>query len=131
LPEVHEYRGAKMDWLAHGFEYEGDADLVGRHLHTDVQTCHLEERVGAVAERVGDATLCAAVSKDGVVLGALGTRELHEQADHLVATVARRAPSTVRPSEERSALEERMLRKNVAAVLVTDPTGHLLGRFER
>jgi hypothetical protein len=51
--EVHHYAGGKMDWLGRGEPYEGDADLIARHLDAAV-TCRPEDPVSAVRQRARD-----------------------------------------------------------------------------
>jgi len=128
--EVYDYVGGKTDWLAHGLTYEGEAELVGRHLH-DVPTCTPDERIGAVAARPQIDSLCVVVGPGRVVLGTLDRHALTVDGDAVVAAVGRYGPTTVRPSEERSALEDRMEAKDVDHILVTDPAGRLLGAFRR
>ena len=127
---MYDYVGGKTDWLAHGLPYEGEADLVGRHVH-DVPTCTPDERIGAVTARVGDEGLCVVVGPDRIVLGTLDGHALTADGDAVATEVARYGPTTFRPSEERGALEERIDAKNVERILVTDPAGRLLGVFQR
>jgi CBS domain-containing protein len=126
---VADYAGGKMDWLAHGLPYEGEADLVGRHLRA-VPTCRPEELLANVARRVEGSPLCAVVSDDGIVIGVLDGHALAHHRDDRAGDVAPFGPTTVRPSEERRELEERMASKHVDRLLVTDPGGHLLGVYE-
>src|SRR5438876_1070365 len=50
-----------MDWLARGRDYEGDADLVSRHLNRDVARCSPTASVDDVR---------AHVERDGICIGA-------------------------------------------------------------
>jgi len=101
---AYDYAGGKMDWLAHGLPYEGTADFVSRHL--------------ADASAMGVVT-----TPGGVVAGVRDGDGEHGGVKY--------GPTTVRPSEERSALDERMARRHVDRILVTDPEGRLLGAYER
>src|SRR5436305_15338508 len=83
--DVYDYAAGKMDWLAHGLPNEGDADLVGRHVQ-DVPTCAADERVDAVAARVGDG-FCVVIGPGRVVLGTLTEHQLAEDRDANVARV--------------------------------------------
>jgi hypothetical protein len=123
-----------MDWLAHGRPYDGAADLVSRHLITP-DTCTLEETVAEVRGRLAVATgeaLDAVVVADGIVVGSLRITEGDDAPSDgaTVEAAMRFGASTVRPSEERAALEERMRERGTPRVIVTDPTGHLVGAFE-
>lgn len=128
--EVFDYAGGKLDWLAHGLDYDGDADLVGRHL-ADVATGAPDERVDAVASRVGGDNLCVVVAEDRTVLAVLTEHALLDHRDAIAGEVASFGPTTVRPSEERHRLDERMAAKDVTRILVTDPSGRLLGLYRR
>ena len=127
--DVADYAGGKMDWLAHGLPYDGVADLVGRHLRA-APTCEPHERVGDVADRIDDGGLCVVVSPGRIVVGVLDAHALADHRDRQAEDVAALGPTTVRPSEERHALEERMAANHVDRIVVTDPGGHLLGVYE-
>jgi len=54
-----DYAAGKQDWLACGLPYEGSADLVARHIDSDVATCRLgrdrryaRRRLGALRTRL-------------------------------------------------------------------------------
>ena len=126
--DAADYAGGKMDWLAYGLPYEGTADLVGRHLE-DVPTCRPEDPVAGVAALVERRGLCVVVLDDGVVYGVLDAHAAEHHPDLAAGDVAAFGPTTVRPSEERSALDERMGKRNVERMLVTDPAGRLLGVY--
>jgi hypothetical protein len=130
LEEVYDYAGGKLDWLAHGKPYEGDADLVARHLQR-VPTCAADDRAAVVIDRLGDAPVLAVTSPSGIVVGAVRPGARPPDASAPVADVMEAGPTTVRPSEERAALDERMAVKDVGSVLVTDPAGRLLGLYRR
>ena len=80
-----------------------------------------------VAERIDDSGLCVVVSPRRIVVGVLEARALADHRHRRAEDVAALGPTTVRPSEERRALEERMAADDVDRVVVTDPGGHLLG----
>src|SRR5438067_252372 len=70
VEDVVEYTGGKMDWLAQGLEYEGTADLIGRHLQSTA-TCLPDEKVASVADRLGEDPFCVVVSVEQLVVGVL------------------------------------------------------------
>jgi hypothetical protein len=132
--DVCDYAGGKMDWLAHGRPYEGTADLVSRHL-IDPDTCGLHEKIAVVRDRLAPApgdVLTAVVVDGGTVVGTLSIDETDDAPsdDATVESAMRFGASTVRPSEERAALEQRMREHETDRVIVTDPFGHLVGAFE-
>src|SRR5437764_12689635 len=126
--DAADYSGGKMDWLAYALPFEGTADLVGAHLD-EVLTCGLDERVADVAARLGDAGGCVVTMDDGVVFGVLDAHALAHHGDLRAGEVAAFGPTTVRPSEERTHLDERMRKRGVEEMLVTDPDGRLLGAY--
>jgi Mg/Co/Ni transporter MgtE len=131
---VCDYAGGKMDWLAHGRPYEGTADLVSRHLIAP-DTCTLDEKVTEVRDRAALApgeTLYAVVVDDRIVVGSLRIDETDDEpsGDATVESAMRFGVSTVRPSEERAELEQRMREHETSRVIVTDPFGRLVGAFE-
>lgn len=127
---AYDYAGGKLDWLGRGGAYEGTGDLVARHLEPAV-TCGIDETVGALAARAKSAPMCVVVTADGVVIGVVDRGGLEHHTDARVGEVTRFGPTTVRPSEERHALDERMSAKGVDHILVTDPDGRLLGLYRR
>src|SRR6266404_4146651 len=128
--EAADYAGGKMDWLAYGLPYEGSADLVGRHLE-DLPTCRPEDPVAGVAALVERSGLCVVVMDDRVIYGVLDDHAVAHHPELAAGDVAAFGPTTVRPSEERGALEERMHKRGVDQMLVTDPGGRLLGVYRR
>jgi rhodanese-related sulfurtransferase len=126
--DVADYAGSKMDWIAWGGEFEGDADLVARHI-APVATCTPDERVIDAAARVGDDPLCVVVLPNNVVLGVLDERQFGGDTSLTAGDAAFAAPVTVRASSETKELDARMGSKRVAHQLVTDPGGHLLGVY--
>src|SRR5439155_12578229 len=104
--DVADYAGGKMDWLAHGLPYEGAADLVGHPLQ-EVPTCTPDEPVAEVAGRLAQDTMAVVIEPDGIVVGVIDhhaiTRHSDQRADHIAAF----GPTSVRPSEDRWALDER------------------------
>jgi rhodanese-related sulfurtransferase len=123
------YDAGKMDWLSNGLPYEGDADLIARHLQR-LPIGASDETVAAIAERAGDAPLAAVVGPDGVLVGVLDSQALSSPGDRPATTVMAFGPSTVRPSEERAKLDERMTKKHVKGIVVTDTCGRPLGLYE-
>jgi hypothetical protein len=133
---VYDYDGGKMDWLAFGLPVEGEAagePTIGA-LARPSPICGLDERLGAVAERLSeeDDGWCAVVSADGVVLGRLRARELRRApADRLVREAMENGPSTYRPSVSAGELLETMGQGRFDRAFVTDSDGRLLGLVER
>jgi Mg/Co/Ni transporter MgtE len=118
-----------MDWLARGRDYEGDADLVGRHLNRDVARCSPTTPVDDVRAHVEREGICIVVNDAGVVFGAADAKSLDARQGATAEDVMRPGISTVRPSEERDKLDERLASRNVQRSVVTDLEGKLLGLY--
>jgi predicted transcriptional regulator len=84
--------------------------------------------MATVRERAGDAALCIVTSDDGIVLGRL-RRDAFDNADDdaLTADVMEPGPTTVRYDESLPELVERMQKARVGSIIVTEPSGRLIG----
>jgi rhodanese-related sulfurtransferase len=127
--DAYDYAVSKMDWLARGRDYEGDADLVSRHLRPDVARCSPATPVGDMRARVDREGICVVVNDAGVVFGAVDAKTLETRQGATAEDVMRPGVSTVRPSEERGKLDERLASRNIQRIVVTDLEGRLLGLY--
>ena len=100
--DVFEYAAGLADWMGAGLPFEGTKtrgvsllDVVRQ----DVPTCALDERVGALRERVraGDWDTCLVVNDRRVVLGRLYVTELEGDPERTAEEAMRPGPSTYRP----------------------------------
>lgn len=132
-PRVYDYEAGKADWLAFGLPYEGEARLVGDRLTTDVDSCAVDERIGAVRARLESSRfgLLVVTTAQGLVAGTLDRHALDAADGAAVEEHMREGPTTVRPSEDVDVLGERMSEAGVRGVLVTSSDGRLLGVFEQ
>jgi hypothetical protein len=128
---VYDYLDGKMDWIGAGLPWDGTADLIGRFIDPHVATCRADERVDKVAARVGDVELCVVIIGTGVVNGVLRRAQLKKADGARVADVMELGPATVRPSEEREALNARLDHAERREILVTTPEGRLVGVYRR
>jgi CBS domain-containing protein len=132
---VYDYTAGKADWLAAGLTTEGNGATrprPGTLARTEIPRCGLRETVAVARSRVEGSgeDRCVVVSDTGVVLGVLdGT--VRGDESRAAADAMRSGPTTVRAHEDLDGLLERMHRRNVNSVLVTDPEGRLLGIFHR
>ena len=115
-----------MDWLARGLPYEGEADLVGRHL-IEATTCGLDDDLAAVRSRLGGEDLCVVLGPDRLVAGTLEDERLRRAGP--ARSAMRVGVVTVRASEEVAELAHRMSHDGATSAVVTDPAGRLLGLF--
>ena len=84
----------------------------------------LGNRAGAGGDRV------VVTNQGGIVLGTIGAAALDAvTAATPVADVMTVGPTTIRPDQNPTEVAERMRRHDVAALIVTAPTGVLLGLF--
>ena len=133
---VCEYKPGKLDWMAAGLPTEGEnskhpraADVARR----DVPTCALDDRLGDVAKRTGDAGWDSAVVVDGqrIVLGLLRAAELAKQPDLLIEQAMRPAPSTFRPYVTIKEMADYMVEHDLVSSPITTSYGVLLGLLLR
>jgi Mg/Co/Ni transporter MgtE len=129
---VYDYVAGKQDWLARALPTEGekaDVPIAGDVAREDAVTCQLEERVGAVRERVDKSphSFALVVSKTGVLLGRLGATALAADPNATAEDAMEAGPSTVRPGEELAPLIERLRKRDLRYALVTMPDGALVG----
>ncbi len=131
--DVYDYAAGKTDWTGSGLPTEGthaDIPRPGRFAK-HVTTCRLDERLPVVGARAGAAGLCVVTTDAGIVLGRLRKRELERDEDVPVETVMETGPTTVRYDEFLPDLVERMRKANVESILVTKPSGELVGLLYR
>jgi rhodanese-related sulfurtransferase len=127
--DAYDYAASKMDWLARGRDYEGTADLVTRHLERDVARCAPATPIEEVRAEIDRRGLCVVVNEAGVVFGVVDTKTLAARQGATAEDVMRPGVSTVRPSEERDKLDERLTNHKVQRIVVTDLEGKLLGLY--
>ena len=127
--EAYDYATSKMDWLGRGRDYEGAADLVVRHLDREVARCSPTAPVDEARGHVERDGICVVVNDAGIVFGAIDAKTLDRQPGTTAESVMRSGVSTVRPSEERDKLDERLASRNIRRIVVTDLEGRLLGLY--
>jgi CBS domain-containing protein len=130
--QVYDYVSGKADWLAHDLPVEGaqaDAATTGRVARRDVVACGLDERAGAVRERIKRSPygFAVVISPGGVVLGRLRGSALEESADATAEDLMEPGPSTVRPDTSAPALAKRLADRKLRTAIVTTPEGQLIG----
>jgi hypothetical protein len=127
--KVYDYVAGKMDWLARGRDFEGTADLATRHLDRGVPRCALTTPIDDVRGHVDRDGICVVVNDVGVVFGVVDAKSLDGRTGTIAEDVMRPGVSTIRPSEERDKLDERLASHKVQRIVVTDPDGKLLGLY--
>jgi CBS domain-containing protein len=135
--DVYDYVPGKADWRAHGLPVEGehaDTPTAGSLARNDVVTCHLNDVVGEVRERVKGSPYGFALvtTNGGVLLGRLrGSAMRAAPADATAEAVMEAGPSTVRADTPARELAERLAKRNLNTVIVSTPEGRLIGVVHR
>ncbi len=131
LQQIHRYQPGRADWFAAGLPREGReartprvADIALR----DVATCHINDKVGAVRDRMreGRWELCVVVDNQRVVLGVVALENPDVGQDTPVELVMQPDPVTFRPHVPVGTLPEYVKTQRRRA-LVTTSDGVLIG----
>jgi len=131
--DVYDYAAGKTDWTGSGLPTEGTHADIPRpgNLAKEVPTCGLDERLPLVRARADTADLCVVTTEGGIVLGRLRKEHLEHDDDVPAGAVMEPGPTTVRYDEFLPDLVERMRKAKVASILVTKPSGELVGLLQR
>ena len=129
--DVYDYVAGKADWIAAGLPTEGNGAHPPRVVEaTDrsVATCGPADAVADVMARVGlSGALCVVVNDQRVVQGRLRLDRLDPTDPRPAEQAMEPGPATVRADADLAETTERMLRRRVSALIVSDPDGVLLG----
>ncbi len=134
--EVYDFVPGKTAWLAMGWPREGAAAAVpnaGEVARRGTPTCALDSRVGDVREEIlaVGRHVCIVVNDAGIVEGRLRGRALEETPDATAEEAMEVGPTTIRPNEPLEPLVERMRRRGVRTIVVSDLKGRLVGILYR
>ena len=129
---VYDFVPGKMAWLAMGWPREGTAAAIP-NARRGTPTCALDDRVPEVREEVlaVGRDVCIVVNPEGIVEGRLRRRALEDTPEATAEQAMEIGPTTIRPSEQLEPLVERMRKRGVATIIVSDLTGHLMGILYR
>jgi CBS domain-containing protein len=133
--EVFDYVAGKAEWLAYGRPVEGAGTApatVGRLAARDVVTCRLGESTAEVLGRVEQSPygFGLGISADNILLGRV-RRSALQRASGNVDSILETGPLTVRPDLSSQTAAQQMRDHRLAALIVTDPEGRLLGVVHR
>jgi CBS domain-containing protein len=134
--QAYDFVPGKMAWLAMGWPREGSAAKVpnaGEVARRGTPTCALDDKVGDVREMVlaVGRHVCIVVNDAGIVEGRLRGRALEETPAATAEEAMELGPTTIRPSEPLEPLVERMRRRGVRTIVVSDLKGRLVGILYR
>ena len=129
--EVYDYVAGKSDWMAAGLPTEGNGTHPPRVVEVmdrSVPTCGAAELVADVMARVGPSgAWCVVVNERRVVQGRLRLDRLDPADPRQAEEAMEPGPTTVRADADLAETTERMRRRGVASLIVSDPDGVLLG----
>ncbi len=134
--QVFDYAAGKADWTSSGLPTEGSMagqPRAGDIVQRDIPTCSLAHRLGDARDRAQDAdrNVCIVVDDHGVVLGRLRGDALREDPAATIESVMEDGPTTIRADASLGEITERMRKRGVGSIVVTDPEGRLLGILYR
>ena len=130
--QVYRYQPGKADWFAAGLPREGTeagTPRVGDVARRDVATCRIDERVGAVRNRVreGGWDVCVVVDEQRVVLGLVRAEALGVDPETPVEDVMQPSPVTFRPNLGLGQMPDYLKKQRIPRALVTTSDGVLIG----
>jgi len=134
--KVYDFAVGKAAWLAMGWPREGtaaDTPNAGELARGGTPTCLLDDRVGDVRDEVQEVgrEVCIVVNSEGIVQGRLRGSALSENPDARAEEAMETGPTTIRPNEALGPLVERMRRRGVRTIVVSDLRGKLIGILYR
>jgi rhodanese-related sulfurtransferase len=129
--EVYRYTSGKADWLAAGFETEGELAKKPRlkqMIHKDVFTCSLRERLEDVkSRRRPNQDLCVVLSDKSIVLGIIQGETWDADPQARVADVMQPGPRTFRPDLDPKEAQKLVKDTDLDSLIITTSDGELLG----
>jgi CBS domain-containing protein len=134
--DVYDFVPGKVAWLAMGWPREGTAAKVpnaGEVARRGTPTCALDDKVVDVREKVlaVGRYVCIVVNDANIVEGRLRGRALEETLEATAEEAMEIGPTTIRPNEPLEPLVERMHRRGVRTIVVSDLKGQLVGILYR
>ena len=128
--EVYDFVLGKAHWLASGRPTvrQQPIERVGDTL-TEAVTAHPNDLAVEVPARLPGGGVVV-IDEQGIVLGRARTAQIQSAgASATVADIMKLDPTTIRPDEATDAVRKRMKIRGVSSILVTRPTGVLLGQY--
>lgn len=134
--QVYDFVPGKAAWLAMGWPTEGtqaDRPTAGDLARTDVPKCCLDDTVTDASRQAesSEYDFCLVVNDRGIFMGRLRANAFTRPGDTPVSAAMEPGSTTVRPSEPLEGLVERMGKRGVEWIVVTDLKGRLIGALIR
>jgi CBS domain-containing protein len=130
--DVYDFVVGKAHWLASG-RPTTRSEPIGRvgAFATPATTAALDDSVAAIRESTqGTLSDVVVVDERRIVLGRVRRSNLAAaNATDSVSEIMQLGPTTIRPDELVSEVTKRMATRGVSSLLVTRPTGELIGAF--
>ena len=129
---VSDFVHGKAYWLASGrpTTRTHPIDRVIDHIDPTVATVRHDATVADALKTFAGAGRVVVTSESDVVVGTVRAERLRDAEEGaIVGDVMSVGPTTIRPDEDADAVRNRMTPHNVSSLLVTKPTGELLGSF--
>lgn len=130
--QVYDFVVGEAHWLASGRPTVRSSEVarVGSSV-APAATALIDDSVAAVRRSTaGSLTDVVVVDEGRIVLGRVRASDLEAaNGTEQMGEIMRLGPTTIRPDELVNAVTDRMAAKSVRSVLVTRPTGELIGQF--
>lgn len=130
--DVYDFVVGKAYWLANGRPTVPSEPVarVGSFV-TPAATAFPEDTVATIRQSTaGSRCDVVVIDEHRIVMGRARQAELRAAVDSdLMAGIMRTGPTTIRPDELVGDVTDRMAKRGVNSILVTRPTGELLGEF--
>ncbi len=129
--DVHDFVVGKAYWLASGRPTVRSSEIarVGLSVTPSV-TALVDDSVAVVRESMASPSDVVVIDDRRIVIGSVRASDLDAaEGTELIGEIMRLGPTTIRPDELESAVAERMTDRGVRSLLVTSPTGELIGQF--
>jgi CBS domain-containing protein len=130
--DVYDFVVGKAHWLASGRPTIRSKPIarVGCGV-TPATAAFIDDSVAAVRESTaGTLSDVVVVDRNRIVLGRVRRPDIETADDtDLIGEIMRLGPTTIRPDELVSEVTKRMAKRGVGSLLVTRPTGELIGEF--
>lgn len=129
---VFDFVHGKAYWLASGRRTTRThpIDRVIDHMDTTAPAIRPDAAVSEALDTIAGVGRIAVISESDVVVGTVRAERLRDaEATSTVGDIMSVGPTTIRPDEDAAAVRDRMTKRSVSSLLVTTPTGELLGSF--